>query len=225
VTLAACVAVAFAIAVVTLTAVNLHPALAPRTTPLSPIALQTVVIAVLLTGYRHLVRVPADPRANWVFQLAWSGDSRRYLEGSTRAALTLLALPALLVLGILGVLVFDVRAAMAHAAVGAATAVLLMTLLFLTYRKLPFATPYTGAADLKAVAPLYSVALLLGAVTLAAVERATLGSLTNEIVLLATLVAVIAGAQLVAMRRQALPLWIVFDEGSDHATQRLELTR
>jgi hypothetical protein len=225
VTLAAFVAVAFSIALITLNAVGLREVLAPASAPVSLFALQTLLVGVLLTGYRHLVRVPADPRAGWAFQLAWSGDDRRFVEGSKRAALALLAAPAVLAVCVLDVLVFPARIAAMHAAVGAAVSGLLVTILFLNYRKVPFATGYAGAGDLKAVVPLYSIALLAGATILAAVERTVAGDPRSELALAAVLLACFAALKAVQARRRPLAAPIDFDELPGGATQRFELTR
>jgi hypothetical protein len=225
VTLAASVAVAFTVGVVTVSAAHPDGEFVVSRLPLPVFAVQTFVVAVLLAGYRHLVRVPSDPRASWVFQLAWSGDDRRYVEGSKRAALALLAAPALLVLLILGAFVFDIPLAIAHSIVGAVIAGLVLSVLFLTYRKVPFATAYSGAGDLKAILPLYSVATLIAALVLAAIERAALASDTGEIALLVALVTAVAAVHLVDAKREALPTSFDFDEAPGGATQRFELSR
>lgn len=225
VTLAAAVAVAFAIAVVTLSAARPHDALAWSTVPVPVLAIQTFVITVLLAGFRHLVRVPADLRASWTFRLAWSGDDRGYVEGSKRAALTLLAGPAVLALSVVGVVEFGARMAVAHAIVGAAVSVLVLDLLLLSFRTLPFAAAYAGAGDLKAIVPLGAMAALIAAMSLAAIERATVSTATGGLALFATLVVTIAAVHLVARRRASVPADMEFDDLPAAPTQRLELTR
>lgn len=131
----------------------------------------------------------------------------------------------MLVLLILGAFVFNVQIAIAHFIVGAVIAVLILDVLFLTCRTLPFATAYAGAGDLKAIVPLYSVAGLTAALVLAALERAALGSDTSEIALLAALVTTIAAVRLVDAKREARPTSFDFDEAPGGATQRFELTR
>jgi len=39
-----------------------------------------VVMGMLLVGFRHLIRVPAELRANWGFQLAWRGQEREFVS-------------------------------------------------------------------------------------------------------------------------------------------------
>ena len=224
VTLAASVAIAFSIALITLGALNLDRTFTPATTPLSLFAMQTLIVAVLLTGFRHLVRVPADSRASWVFQMAWAGGERRYVAGSKRAALALLVVPALLSTWAVGSFLFP-AIAMAHVIVGATVALLLMSALFFTYRRLPFATGYAGAGDLKAVAPLGASAIAIGAVVVAAFERAALESPAAELAFEATLIALLVAVDSIETRRRARPTVLEFDELPSDATQRFELTR
>src|SRR5207253_5597496 len=70
---AASIAVGFSLVVFTLGGNDLHRPSSLATTPLSMLALQTLLIGVVLTGFRHRVRVPADVGANWTFHMAWSG--------------------------------------------------------------------------------------------------------------------------------------------------------
>ena len=46
-------------------------------------AVQFVLLGVVLVGFRHAVRIPAERRANWTFRLACSGDERPYLRHAT----------------------------------------------------------------------------------------------------------------------------------------------
>jgi hypothetical protein len=225
VTLAASVAVGFAIAFITLDALELPRMVTPASAPLSLLALQTLIVAVLLTGYRHLVRVPADPRAGWTIQLAWSGHGQQYANGSKRAAAVLLVVPALLVVCLIDVLTMGVRVAIARAVFGALVALLVTGILFLTYRKVPFATAYAGVGDLKAIGPLYSLALLLATLLLAAFERGALGTITSELALASGLIALLVAVQLAKRTQRLVPALDEFEEMPSNATQRFELTR
>ena len=56
---------------------------------------QTLVLAILLAGLGHVLRIPADLRANRLFHLAWLGQKDRYVDGVNRAAVAILIVPAL----------------------------------------------------------------------------------------------------------------------------------
>ncbi|HJZ74020.1 MAG TPA: hypothetical protein VKE51_19910 [Vicinamibacterales bacterium] len=225
VTIAASAALAFTIVVITLSGNDLQRRLDPASMPLSLLALQMLLIGVVLTGFRHAVRVPAEAGANWIFHLAWTGDETPYLTGVKRAALVALVAPTVLMLLVLDVFTLGAGLAVAHAAFGLGEAMLLLEILFLKYRKLPFASSYVRSEDLKSVGPLYVVGLSTTAVTFAAFERAALASVPGVVAglgALATLVMAVRAYD-ASYRRMRFP--IDLDEIPSGATQRLELTR
>jgi hypothetical protein len=224
VTVAASVAVAFSIAVITIGASDLHRTFTPASIPTSVYALQTLMIGALLTGFRHLVRIPAELRANWAFQLAWSGNERQYLAGVKRAALVALVAPTVMLLFVFDVFVFGARFSLVHATAGVCVGVLFVELLFITYRQLPFAMAYVSSGDLKSAGLLFAAAALIATVILAESERAALASLSGELTFFGALVALIACIRAVDAARRRAPLLIDFDELPSGATQRFELT-
>ena len=97
VTMAASMAVGLAIVVVSLR-IDVHRAMDLSSIPALMLAVQTLLIAALLSGFRHVVRVPAELQANWTFHLSWSGDERPYLAGVKRAGFLELVAPTLALL-------------------------------------------------------------------------------------------------------------------------------
>ena len=79
---AAAMAVGLAAAIVSLRGIDLRQPVDMSAIPLSLLAVQTGLITALLAGVRHVIRVPADVRANWIFHLTWSGDERPVRHGS-----------------------------------------------------------------------------------------------------------------------------------------------
>ena len=145
-----------AIAAVSLRGVDLR--LVPI--PLAVFVPQTVLIITSAVGFRHAVRVPADPRANWHFIMSWSGDERPYLSGVKRAALVRLTLPILLALLPVHVVLLGPAVALAHFACGLLIGILLLELLLLDLRRLPFVSSFTPAENLWGWAVIYLLAFL-----------------------------------------------------------------
>ena len=170
VTMATSMAVGLALIVINMGGIDGHRAVALSSVPAYRLAVQTWVLAAVLTGFRHAVRVPAEARANWTFHLAWSGDERPYLAGVKRAAWLTLIVPTLTVLFAWHALVLTPRLAVAHLAFGGAVAVLLMEALFITYQKLPFASGFVRTEDLKSLVPLYVLVVLIVSLALAALR-------------------------------------------------------
>ena len=76
------------------------------------------MLAILLAGFGHVLRLPADLRANRLFHLAWLGQKERYVDGVNRAAAVILLLPALLALFPGQALLFGLPLAGAHMLTG-----------------------------------------------------------------------------------------------------------
>jgi hypothetical protein len=163
-------------------------------------------------------------RASWTFQLAWSGDERPYLAGVKRAAMSVLVVPTLLLLFAGDLVVLGPRLAAAHAVTGMGVALLLLEMLFLNYRRLPFALGYVRSEDLNAVAPLYVLATLAGAVTLAGLERAALASVPGEAAFFGALAVLLISVHALDRSRRRTRFPIDFDERPS-GTIRLELMR
>ncbi len=189
------------------------------------LAVQTWVLAAVLTGFRHAVRVPAEVGANWTFHLAWPGDERPYLAGVKRAGLLALVVPTLALLFTWHAMVMAPRLALEHVACGAAVAVLFMEVLFVGYQKLPFASGYVRTDDLKSLVPVYVVAVLLVSLMLAGLERAALASTAGAAAFFGALLAAIVGVRAGDIRRRRMRLPIDLDEPISGTIRALELLR
>jgi hypothetical protein len=163
--------------------------------PLRVLSHQTAVVAVLLIGFRHAVRTPADLRASWIFHIAWSGEVNRYLSGIKRAGIVGCALPAILVLSPLAVFVLGYQTALAHAAVGAFLAVALTEILFLQRRQLPLISAYVPGGNVKTLGPIAVIAFFIFVAVFARIERWALASLEGTVMLLAVLAIVFIAAR------------------------------
>ena len=95
--MAGCTAVALALAVATFQDA-MGDRFDPRAPRMSGFNTQALVLAILLAGFGHVQRLPADVRANRLFHLAWLGQKERYIDGVNRAALLIVVLPASLAL-------------------------------------------------------------------------------------------------------------------------------
>ena len=94
-TLVCAAAAGFAMALVALSNANAQEGAGPSARLL---VMQPLLYGALLVGFRHVIRVPAELRANWGFQLAWRERTRAFVAGVRRAAIIGLVLPALAIL-------------------------------------------------------------------------------------------------------------------------------
>lgn len=169
-TLAAAAAVGLAAVVVALSRIEL----AESGISVRLLVIQPLLYGSLLVAFRHLLRVPAELRANWAIQLAWRGRVRSFASGAQTAALLTLAVPAIALLAPVVAAGAGVEAAIAHALLGVLGAAVLLEALMLTYGAVPFACSYMPGDNMRALAPIYAAAFLIGAVMFARLQLAIL---------------------------------------------------
>lgn len=214
-TLVCAAAAGFAMAIVALSGATVE---AGAGASVRLLAMQPLLVGALLVGFRHAIRVPAELRANWGFQLAWSGRDRAFVTGAKCAAVAALVLPALAVLLPLFLVVLGPQLAATHFAFGLAGAVVALEVLMLHYDKLPFTCTYVPNENSKALVPIYAIAFFIAVSTFARMQDAALGG--GAINLLVVLVVVFAVLRLVSATRPRVPL--DFDE-APASFQRLGL--
>jgi hypothetical protein len=170
-TMATAAAVGFAMVLVALSGVDLAADTRPTARLLS---IQPLLYGILLVAFRHAVRVPAELRANWGFQVAWRGRARAFANGVQAAALLSLAVPA--IIAAIPPIAFAGGAsfAAAHALLGLVGAVIFLDVVMLSYDKVPFTCTYLPGDNMRAMVPLYGMVFLIGAALFARVELAIL---------------------------------------------------
>jgi hypothetical protein len=130
------------------------------TGPLMPAAL--ILPVFLLTGLRYAYTVPAELRANWVFQVSGHMEPRELMSGVRKATAALGLIPVLALLLPVHGLLWSWRAAALHVTYAGVVGWLLMETLLVGLGKLPFTCSYVpGKANLKASWPLYLGGYLL----------------------------------------------------------------
>jgi hypothetical protein len=174
------------------------------------LSMQPLLYGALLVGFRHVIRVPAELRANWGFQLAWRGRDRAFVAGVKCAAVVALVLPALAAVLPLFVFVLGIPLALMHAALGLAGAIVLLEALMLTYDKVPFTCTYLPSENMKALAPVYAIAFLVGASLFARMQYDALQG-TSALTSLMTLAVAFATLRVMSLKRARLP-YVEFDE-------------
>ncbi len=193
--------------------------------PLAVLAAQSLLLASVLTGFRHAVRIPAELRASTTFSLAWVGNLAPYVSGVKLAGWMALVLPALAGLFIWHAIVLGTRLAAHHLGVGLVESALLMETLFVRYRLVPFASGYVPSGELRSRGVVSAAALLCVSFALAWVERFALTATAGYLTLLVIMVGLSAGVMAVdrASRRPATQLDL--DEPTQFPTQRFDLAK
>ena len=182
--------------------------------------MQPLLYGALLVGFRHVIRVPAELRANWGFQLAWRNRDRAFVAGVKRAAVVALVVPALIVLLPLYVFVLGSQQAPLHAGLGLAGAIVFLEVLMHNYDKVPFTCTYVPTENMKALGPIYAIAFFVGASVFARMQYTAIqgGNFTRALLTLGVLFVIF---RVMSLRRARLP-YVEFDE-APATCQRLGL--
>lgn len=166
-------------------------------------AVEPFVLAVLLAGFRYAVTVPAELRAAWSVSMAWRGRVRLYFAGVKRAAILGLVVPAIVVFEPVYRWMAGWRSAAWLAAFGFLLGWILVELLMLGQRALPFMTKHVRSENFNMIAPYYVVAFLAGSYAFGQLEDAALSGSNAPLVLALTLAVGIVLLRLLDARRRA----------------------
>ena len=193
--------------------------------PLAVLAGQSFLLACALGGFRHAVGIPAELRASSTFRLAWAGSPAPYISGVKRAGWMAVVAPTLVGLAIWHTVILGPRVAALHFGIGLALSALVMEMLFLRERRVPFVSGYVADLDVKLRVILFLVAVVSVSFALAWAERFALTVTAGYLTLVAIMVGLTASVMAFdrASRRPAAPLDL--DELPPLPTQRLDLAR
>jgi hypothetical protein len=217
-------AVAIAVAAVSLPAAGVTSALDFSNAPVAVLAVQLLFVSALVIGFRHSIRVPADLRARWIFHLIQPADHRLYLRGVKRAAVLKLVLPALLTLIPFHVFALGREAAMVHFGFGLLSAVVLGEVSLLEYRRLPFAASYVPEAKFTTHGGVYGLIAFVSVYTVAWLEHTALSSTGGTVALFGVTATGFAAIRALDVWQRRNLLEVELDELVDPPTLRLGLT-
>ena len=198
--MAGCTAVALALAVATFQD-TMGDRLDPRAPRMSGFTTQTLVLAILLAGFAHVLRLPADIRANRLFHLAWLGQKERYIDGVNRAALLIVVLPALLALLPAQALLFGMPMAASHMLTGLLFGIVVLEAFAANSRLLPFANSYVRAPDLNTKGPVIGIASLFGVSIFSNLEQSAVAGRQSALIFWLALVLLFAALRYRRRRR------------------------
>jgi hypothetical protein len=217
-------AIAIAVATVSLRVAGLSSSLDFSSAPIALLAIQLLFVTASIAGFRHSVRVPADLRARWLFHLIRPANHAAFMAGSRRAAIVKLVVPVLLALVPLHVLAIGRPTAIVHFAYGLLTALVLAEASLLGYRRLPFASSYVPTANVTAFGGIYTLIFLGGVYTVAWLEHLALHTMRGTVVLFVVTGSILAVIRGMALWRRRDGVEVELDELVDPPTLRLGLT-
>ncbi len=178
----------------------------------------------ILCGMRHVFAVPAELRANWVFQVSDRGEARRCLAGVKKAMILLGVLPLFGLLLPLHALFWGWKAAALHILFGTVISLLLVDVLLAGFEKFPFTCSYLpGKANLKVSWPLYLFGFTTYVSACLTLEYWMLQRPARFVWLVAVVVLVQAGLAIYRWRVVGRDVALVFDEQPEPLVRTLNL--
>jgi hypothetical protein len=168
----------------------------------------------ILFGMRALFGIPIEIKANWAFRLSAPEDRMPAVIGGVRLALLLAVVaPVAIAAGLLGMALWGLGTGAIHLGVVAVFGTLLLDVLLVGLRKIPFAcTYYPGRSRAPTLWPLFVVAFVTYAYGLAGTERAAMTSRRVLGVVLVSIAAVSAGLAHLRRRQLQRPPGLVYEE-------------
>jgi hypothetical protein len=193
--------------------------------PVAILAGQSLLLASVLSGFRHAVRIPAELRASSTFSLAWVGGVAPYISGVKRAGWVAVVGPTLVGLMIWHTAILGPRLAALHCGVGLALSALMMETLFLRDRRVPLVSGYVPSLDVKSQGLVFLAAVVSVSFALAWAERLALETATGYVALLTTLLGLIVGIRTFDRASIGPAVALDLDEQSALPTQLLNLAQ
>jgi hypothetical protein len=221
VVMSACSAVSLAIAILILAGVSRSIARNPGIVPVSAFSTQTITLMVMLFGFRHVTRVPADIAGNKLFRLSWIGNGDAFLAGVRRAALVGVVLPVVLLLFPANLYLLGQQRALMHMVSGLLLGLACLSILTFRATNLPFVASYGPTPDLNTVGPAVLIGGFFGISVFARIEHSALGDVSTAAVFWGMLVAAAVVPRLARDRAGWLDLPTAFDVPA--GTTRLDL--
>jgi hypothetical protein len=186
---------------------------------------QLVLGLFVLAGMRYAFSVPAELKANWVFQTAGELDGVGCLRGVRKAVIAIGIVPLYGVLGAVHVWLWGWKAGGLHTLYGVVVAWITMEVMLVGMEKLPFTCSYVaGKTDLKASWPLFvgGYVAYVGAFSYLELRLQANARWWAGVVALAVLVKL--GVEWFR-RREAGEFALVYDERAEPAVRTLDLAQ
>jgi hypothetical protein len=203
-----------------------------RTDPGAPAVILTAVgmlpVPLILTflcvtGLRSAFNLPAELRANWVFQTAESEDRVRHIRAARKWVVTMGLAPLMLAL-----LPFEIAfrgwEGVIHLTFALVAALVLLNLLLIWFRKIPFTCSYfPGKMSLGAMALVFLVGYLTYVVALSRLESNWMHAPLRLATFYAAALAALAGLRWLEQRELRVDDILVYEDQPDPVVRTLEL--
>ncbi len=192
---------------------------------LSLLSVPLILSFFLLSGMRFVFTLPAELRANWVFQLSEADGRRECLSGVRKAMFLFGVLPIFASLLPVYIFLWGWAAAFFHTFFDVTLSLLLIELLLLKFHKIPFTCSYLpGKANITALWFVYWLGFATYAYSMASLEAWILQSGLRMGCFYFLCVVEVASAVYYRNRRQDEGFTLVFEDEREPVVRTLDLS-
>jgi hypothetical protein len=192
---------------------------------LSLLSVPLILSFFLLSGMRFVFTLPAELRANWVFQLSEADGRRECLSGVRKAMFLFGVLPIFASLLPVYIFLWGWADAVFHTFFDVTLAILLIELLLLKFHKIPFTCSYLpGKANITALWFVYWLGFATYAYSMASLEAWILQSALRMICFYILCTVAVAAAAYYRNRRLDEGFTLVFEDEMEPVVRTLNLS-
>ncbi len=177
-----------------------------------------------VTGLRAAFNLPAELRANWVFQVAESEERVAHIRAARKWIVVMGIVPLFVVLAPFEVAFRGWALALIHLSFALLLSVLVLNLLLVWFRKIPFTCSYfPGKTSLAVMALLYLAGFTTYCGTMASLETRLIGAPPGLALFYGLGLAALAGLALLERRELKVDDSLIYEDQPDPIVRTLEL--
>ena len=193
-------------------------------TPAGFLTLPLTLSFFAVTGLRAAFNFPAELRANWIFQVAESEDCAVHIRAVRKWVIVMVLAPLMAVLAPIEVWMRGWWFAAVHVTFALLLSLLMLHLLLVWFRKIPFTCSYfPGKTSLAVVAFIYAAGFAVYVVWFSHLERYLLGAPAGLIVFYALGILALAGLERLERRELSIDDVLMYEDQPDPVVRSLEL--
>ena len=177
-----------------------------------------------VTGLRAVFNLPADLRANWIFQVCESEERVRHIRAARKWMVAMGIVPLFALLAPFEIYFRGWWPGFVHISFALLLSLVLMNLLLVWFRKIPFTCSYfPGKMAMATMALIYLISFVAYCFTMSDVEKALIDAPGKLLLLYAALVAVLAAIARLERSELVVDDVLIYEDQPEPAVRTLEL--
>ncbi len=188
------------------------------------LALPLTVTFFAVSGLRAAFNLPAELRANWLFQICESDERMAHIRGARKWIVVMGIAPVMLLLAPLEITFSGLLPALVHLSFALILSLLLLNLLMVWFRKIPFTCSYfPGKTSMAGMAFLYILGFLFYCLGMAAIEARLMRAPLKLALFYIIGIAALRGLSVLEQRELGVDDSLIYEDEPDPVVRTLEL--